>query len=209
MKSFDYYFFDFDGTLVDSYDSLEYVFEEAYSLVGISVPKGFTLRLMRVPLSVGYKELHAPETEEAYKIFGEAIIRLLDDPHALKLTKIYSDTIETLNTLKQTGKKLGIVTSNNQKHVREVLRYLGIDENIFELIVGNKEVKKHKPNPDPIYKGMEILGLSDKSKICYVGDGLDDMRCAINAGVTPILIDRRNEYTNECENLIEGLKELL
>ena len=99
MKSFDYYFFDFDGTLVDSYDSLEYVFEKAYSLVGITVPKGFTLRLMRVPLSVGYKELHAPETEEAHKIFGEAIIRLLDDPHALRLTKVYSDTIEVLKSL--------------------------------------------------------------------------------------------------------------
>ena len=91
MKEFDTYLFDFDGTLVDSYESLVKVFEGAYQKVGVKVPHGYTLRLMRCPLYVGYQELNGPEDEESKKIFGEEIIRLLDDPEVLKATKAYKE----------------------------------------------------------------------------------------------------------------------
>ena len=209
MKEFDTYLFDFDGTLVDSHDSLVIVFEGAYSKVNVKVPEGYVLRLMRIPLFQGYEELNAPEDEESKKIFGNEIICLLDNPEVLKATKTYLDTKEVLIELHRRGKKLGIVTSNNKKHVKEVLKYIGLDENIFSVIVGNQETKKHKPNPDPILKALELLG-ENKEKACYVGDGLDDMRCAINASVTPILLDRKNEYSlDTCSNLIYDLYSLL
>lgn len=209
MRQFETYFFDFDGTLVDSYNSLVMVFEGAYSSVNTKVPEGYTLRLMRCPLFVGYEELNAPKDEESKQTFANEIIRLLDDPEVLKATKPYEETIKVLSTLKKQGKRLGIVTSNSQKHVKEVLHFLNIDENLFSIIVGNRETKKHKPNPDPIYKGMELLGLTDKSKICYVGDALDDCLSAVNAGVTPVLIDRRHEYRDEYEIIIKDLNGLL
>ncbi len=208
MKEFEVYLFDFDGTLVDSYESLVLVFSGAYSKVGIKVPEGYTRRLMRCPLFVGYAELNAPDNDEDKKRFGEEIIRLLDDPDVLKVTKAYDEVKEVLKELHNRGKKLGIVTSNNKKHVGEVLDFLGIDRNYFQIIVGNQETKKHKPNPDPIYKGMEILGVA-KDEVCYVGDALDDMRSAINAEVTPVLVDRHNEYKDECEFIIKDLKGLL
>ena len=34
MKKYDVYLFDFDGTLVDSHESLKLVFEEAYRVLG-------------------------------------------------------------------------------------------------------------------------------------------------------------------------------
>ncbi len=209
MKEFDTYLFDFDGTLVDSHDSLVLVFAGAYAKVGIEVPEKWVLRLMRIPLYQGYEELNAPDDEESRRIFGEEIIRLLDDPEVLKATKTYSDVREVLKELHSRGKKLGIVTSNNARHVREVLDFIGLDKNMFSVIVGNQETKRHKPYPDPILKGLEILD-EQKEKACYVGDGLDDMKSAINAEVTPILVDRRNEYNEEHSDLIiKDLKGLL
>lgn len=208
MKKYDVYLFDFDGTLVDSYESLRIVFGEAYGKVNTVVPEGYTLRLMRVPLYVGYEELKAPQDEESKKLFGSEIIRLLDEPEVLLATRIYDDVKETLKELHNQGKKLGIISSNNRKHIYEVMKFLDIDETLFDVVVGNQESKKHKPNPDPILKGLEALGIG-KENVCYVGDGLDDMRCAINAGVDPILVDRRNEYTNEYDVIIKNISELL
>ena len=152
---------------------------------------------MRIPLIQGYEELGAPSDEDSKKIFERHIRRLLDEEKVLKLTKRYDDVLPTLLRLKKDGKTLGIVTSNNAKHVYDVLRFLNIDKKLFSVIVGNDDTDKHKPNPEPIYKAMELLSLIDKDSICYVGDALDDKKAAINAGVTPILLDRDHQYQED------------
>ena len=207
MQEFEVYLFDFDGTLVNSRDSLLAVFKRAYKSVGIEVGDEHILRLMRVQLQQGYRELGAPENEESVKLFASEIIRLLDIPEITALVKNYDDVKQALYVLKSMGKTLGIVTSNNQKHVRDVLQHLEIDENLFSVIVGNKETKLHKPNPDPILKALELLDISNEN-VCYVGDGLDDMSCAVNANVYPILIDRLDEYGDSNHIVIKTLDEL-
>lgn len=208
MKCIETYLFDFDGTLVDSHDSLVEVFHGAYASVGVDVPEGYVLRLMRIPLIQGYEELGAPMTDEAMKVFEKNIRALLDAEFVLKLTKTYEDVLPALIKLKNKGKQLGIVTSNNVKHVKDVLRFLNIDEKMFDVIIGNDDTEKHKPNPEPIYKAMELLSLTDKSKICYVGDALDDKKAALNAGVTPVLLDRADQYLDEDGIVIASLSEL-
>lgn len=208
MKCIETYLFDFDGTLVDSHDSLVEVFHGAYASVGVDVPEGYVLRLMRIPLIQGYEELGAPMTDEAMKVFEKNIRALLDAEFVLKLTKNYQDVLPALIKLKNKGKQLGIVTSNNVKHVKDVLRFLNIDEKMFDVIIGNDDTEKHKPNPEPIYKAMELLHLTDKSKICYVGDALDDKKAALNAGVTAVLLDRADQYLDEDGIVIASLSEL-
>ena len=207
MEEFDVYLFDIDGTLVDSHDSLKEIFKRAYKAVGVDVDDNFILHLMRVQLQQGYRELNAPQDEDSINLFASEIIRLLDDEEITKLVKSYDDVKQALFILHSMGKKLGIVTSNNQKHVRDVLRHLGIDESYFSVIVGNKETKKHKPNPDPILKALELLNISSDG-VCYVGDGLDDMECAVNSGVYPILLDRLDEYGDSNHIVIKTLEEL-
>lgn len=205
-NEFETYLFDFDGTLVDSQESLTKVFQGAYGVVGVNVEPHQILRLMRIPLYQGYQELNAPE--DKVKEFGDQIIALLDDEEILKLTKTYLEVKEVLFELKRRNKTLGIVTSNNRKHVGEVLKFVDIPSDLFSVVVGNFETKKHKPDPDPILKALELLNIS-KDKVCYVGDGLDDSRCAINAGVHPILVDRLDEYSDSSLTVIKDLRELL
>ena len=208
MQQYSTYLFDFDGTIVDSHDSLVKVFEDSYASVGVKVPNGYVLRLMRIPLFQGYAELHAPEDEASKKRFGDMINQTLDAPEVLKLTKTYDDALKSLYALKARGARLGIVTSNNVKHVREVLRFVNMPEDLFEVIIGNGDTKVHKPNPDPIYKALERLGI-DREGVCYVGDALQDFNTAINAKVEPILLDRHHEYDDVEGIKIYSLEELL
>ena len=78
MRQFQTYLFDFDGTLVDSYESLVKVFEGAYSKVGVTVPEGYTLRLMRCPLYVGYQGLNGPDDEESKNYNEECPVHCLN-----------------------------------------------------------------------------------------------------------------------------------
>ena len=115
MKKFKTYLFDFDGTLVDSHDSLVKVFKGAYGSVGVEVPDGYVLRLMRISLFQGYSELKGPTDEASIKTFADNIIALLDDEKVLKLTKSYSDTLSNLERLKNSGATLALslVTTSN------------------------------------------------------------------------------------------------
>ena len=207
MEEFDVYLFDFDGTLVDSHESLKEIFKRAYKAVGVDVSDDYIRRLMRVQLQQGYKELNAPQDEDSIALFASEIIRLLDEEEITKLVTNYDDVKQALYVLHSMGKKLAIVTSNNQKHVRDVLRHLDIDENLFTVIVGNKETKRHKPYPDPVLKALELMNISTDG-VCYVGDGLDDMTSATSAGVYPILLDRLDEYGDSNHVVIKTLEEL-
>lgn len=202
------YLFDFDGTLVDTYESLDYVFKGAYASVGINITSDIVPQLMRTSLEAGYAFVGAPQDEKSRNTFAFHILKLLDDEHTLKLSKAYSEVKEVLYRLKGKGYRLGIVTSNNRSHVIDVLRFIDIDKDLFEVIVGNESVKNKKPNPDPVLVALEKLNAS-KEESCYIGDALDDMECGLKAGVKVILVDRYDEYKDTSYCKIKTLEELL
>ena len=208
MEKINTYLFDFDGTLVNSQRSLTRVFQTAYKAVGVDITHEDTLYLMRVRLETGYRHFKAPINKEAIKAFTDAIVSSLNDPETLKLTEEFEDAKELLTSLHAQGKTIGIVTSNSKNHVLDVLRFLEIDGNLFQVIIGNGEVKKCKPHPEPVSTAIKILGVK-RENVAYVGDGLDDMKSAKRAKVTPILLDRYNEYNNSKYQVIKSLKELM
>ena len=209
MQKFQLYLFDFDGTLFDTLETSKYVFRKAYEYLGIPLNEDEVLQFTREPIPVSYKRMGAPI--EKYDAFMAQIEKYLNTTkESIDLTDIYDDTYDTIIDLRMDEADLGIVTSNNVPHVRDILRKFDMQKDFFTVLVGNREAPNPKPSPEPILKALEMINYKgNKKDVCYVGDSLNDCLSAVNAGVVPILLDRNDEYKDAPYLRIHSLNELL
>ena len=210
MKKYDLYLFDFDGTILNTMDALDFVFRASYEHVGIKYDSKYTVEFSRIPLVAGYEKIHG--NPEKFPEFAAYIEKSLDFKEALESNKPYDDTYEFIKCLRDHHIRAGIVTSNKIKHVKEVLEVMGIPEDTFEIYIGNKEYTHFKPHPDPIHQALKKAHYKGElSRVVYVGDGYNDTLCANNAGVDAVIIDRikafpESEKYIRIENLLELFK---
>lgn len=76
-------------------------------------------------------------------------------------------------------------------------------------IISGEDVKAYKPRKEIFEKALELSNCKPE-EVIHVGDDLEgDVQGALNAGITPILLDRRGEHPDaECKT-IRSLTELL
>ena len=208
MHKYQLYLFDFDGTLFDTLPSSIYVFKKAYENIGMTLNDEEVLGFTREPIPDSYQRKGAPK--EKFDAFMNDIEKYVNSKESVNLTGIFIDTYDTIIDLRMQEADLGIVTSNNVPHVREVLKKFDMQNDFFTVLVGNREAPNPKPSPEPILKALEMAHYQgNKKEVCYVGDSLNDCLAAVNAGIVPILLDRSDEYKNSSYQRIKSLKELL
>lgn len=168
--------FDFDGTLIDTneliYQSYNYAFKRVF---GRPVKNEEFLRLYGRPLRKSLIEDYGDDGHrliDEYNCFNE-------ENHDL-LVKSFDGTTEGLLLLKESGIKLGIVTSKRLRMVSKGLEFLKYTE-MFDAVVTLDDTVRHKPYPDPVLKGCEMLGISPEYTV-YVGDSVFDLMAGHAAG---------------------------
>ena len=186
--------------------ALTYVFTVSYAHVGVEFDPQDTALFSRIPLDEGYRRIGA--NPEKWRDFCDFIEKSLDFPEALRANHFYPETLEFIDHITKKKVVAGIVTSNIITHVKDVLEVMNIPFDTFQIYVGNKECNRYKPLPDPVLVALEKLGNPDKSEVVYVGDALNDAKCANAAGVDAILIDRIDEFPDskdyvKIKNLLE------
>ena len=210
MKQYKVYLFDFDGTLFDTLHSSIYVFEEAFSRINVPLNKDDVLGYTRVPIPETYRKIVPSYKEEDILPFLDLITQLVNSKESNKRISIYDDTYDTIIDLKTSEAILGIVTSNNERHVNDVLKLYDMNFGLFDVIVGNETEKEPKPSPKPILAALkQIKERFSPDEVVYVGDAINDCIAAHNAGIDAILLDRCGEYSKEHYTVIKSLSELL
>ncbi len=185
MNKYRLLLFDLDGTLANTD---EMVVQSFYALYKIYKP-----RVVRSREELYY--FSGPQIRETLKKefpdydleeMREAFARISKSLYAPYVTE-YPDEIETLKALKEAGYLLGVVTNKGKPLTKYNLELCHLDD-IFDVVITADDVATAKPDPQGIFKAMEVLGIKDKKDVLYIGDNDIDYYSGTNAGVDTLLV---------------------
>jgi len=94
---------------------------------------------------------------------------------------------EVLAELKKRGCLLGLPTSRLRPTTMQGLEHFELAQ-YFDAILTAGETEKFKPDPEPIFKIIEMLG-STPERTIMLGDTKHDLEAAGRAGVASVLVD--------------------
>jgi pyrophosphatase PpaX len=173
------FLFDLDGTLIDSVELIRRTFRHTLETHrGASPGDELWLRGLGTPLWNQF-QAYTTDTDEIQTMI--ATYRSYNMAHHDTLVCQYPGMNDAITTLKERGKQLGIVTSKMRAGTERGLRCCGLD-GMFDVIVGADDTEKHKPDPTPVLRALELLG-AEASETVFIGDSPHDLAAGRAAGV--------------------------
>ena len=185
MADFDLILYDLDGTVWDSIPLIMSCFKHAYievfgectrtdedlmSYIGRPLPDTFAM--------------HDEETQQKLLDSYLTYNHMLLDQDVIPM---FPGVLEDLKHIKQTGMKQGVVTSKRHRAADVTLKFKGLYD-FFDVYICKEDTEKHKPDGEPLIVAAGKLGITDMSRVIYVGDALPDALCAKNAGARFALV---------------------
>lgn len=178
--------FDFDGTLADTsqliINSFNCIYKKFYSE---EKSAEYIAESFGEPLKTTIEREFNEPFEDVVKDYRDYQFGRFDVE-----VKLFSNSKETLEELKQRGIKMGIVTSRLRNTTDHALELFNIKK-YFKVIVPADEVENHKPHPEPLLKALKILN-SKPEETLFIGDSRFDIECAKNAGAVSVLVGWHN-----------------
>ena len=179
MKAF---FFDLDGTLIDSRRDLSATVNHTRRDLGL---EALSVEAVLKNVGCGAKYLLSksiPEKPDEVERLWE-IFRSHYAEHMLESCELYPTVHETLFELKRRGYLLGVNTSKPAFATRAILEHFGLKELFGEGVVAGGDLAEMKPSAAPLLECARRLGHTLTPEDWMVGDSWTDLECAANAGV--------------------------
>lgn len=181
MKTYKHYFFDLDGTLLNTVELIYQNFcQTCARYTGKEIARDEVLKYIGIPLLQQMKiycgDRSDDEMEEIlsfHRSYQRQIFR--------EYLEIYPGVGETLELLSSRAETMAVVTSRNRESLIEYLEYFHLDT-FFDLIVSPENTVRHKPAPDPLLYAIDQLAAEPRESL-FVGDADFDILCGNRAGV--------------------------
>lgn len=174
---YDAILYDFDGTLVDSIPMIVKSFEMTFEAVlGVKKDPEELKKTIGLPLWTAFKKYDEPTQKVLLETYRRVNENLLETE-----IKHFPGVDDMLSMVKQSGLPQGVVTSKGKDAALFTMNQFNMAR-FFEVFVSRDDTIEHKPNPEPLIFAAKQLGISDMSKIVYVGDSVHDIICAHAAG---------------------------
>ena len=181
MKNYDYYLFDFDGTLCDT---TEGIFNSIiYSLDCYGIKETDLKKLeffVGPPLFESYKTVYGASDEDAKYLIEKYRERY--KTKAAQESRIYDGVKNMLEALKARGKKIAVASSKPKLFVDEISQFHDIYK-YYDFVSAETFKNNHSSKKELINACLEYFGNPDKSKVIMVGDRFYDIDGAKASGV--------------------------
>ena len=194
-------FWDFDGTLYDSYPQILNALKQTLQSYSLPVPPDEDL-LREAKILVS----HALNTFGGGLPQEELMARFQSFHHAIASFPLYEGTAQCLKTLQANGVRHYLYTHRSLT-ARKQLEQDGLWP-LFSDFVTSEDGFPLKPAPDALLALARRNGL-DFSECAMIGDREIDVQSGYNAGMSGILFDPENFYPDcRAEKHVRSMKEL-
>jgi phosphoglycolate phosphatase len=199
--------FDFEGTLVDLQWNLQEAVKETLEMLR---PLSFPIQQLQ---GMKYSTLMLEAMKMAHE-FGlspdrvrENIGAIYDryDADALMRWHLREGSKDLLSALKTKGMKIGLVSNVGRKGLEKALPKLGLHP-FLNVVVSRNDVQSMKPSGEGLRLALSRLHVV-QDRALYVGDTLDDVQAARDAGVKVIVI--MGKESSKAEFLSMGPDQLI
>lgn len=179
MKDIKGLLFDADGTLLDTYGII--LTSMRHTVNGIAGGNYGDDELMaRVGTPLLDQMLHFANGDEDRAQELVDLYRKHNDGIHDENIRPFPDTKEALGMLSDAGFRMGVVTSKRHFMADRGLRMSGIAQ-YFDVLVASDDWPEHKPEPGPVLRGCELLGIPPE-ECAYIGDSPFDIQAGNSAG---------------------------
>lgn len=173
--------FDFDGTLVDTTELIHQSMRHATSTVlGREYPRETLLNGVGRPLPEQMKLFDPERADELLEVY-----RRHNEANHDELIRDFPGVEGALSRLQEAGLELAVVTSKRRVSVDQALETFPALGRVVDRFVTMEDTTEHKPSPEPLWKGLEILGAA-REEAAYVGDSPYDIAAAKAAGLASV-----------------------
>jgi pyrophosphatase PpaX len=173
--------FDLDGTLADTVPLILRCYRHTMKEHrGRELPDELWVRTIGRPLrsAMGDFTPDADEAERMVNTYVEFQRTVHDD-----MVCAFPEARGTLAQLRERGVLVGVVTSKGAEMTGRTLSCCGIDD-MLDVLITADDVTRGKPDPEPVVKAMEKLGLAQTPEdVLFVGDSPHDLVAGRAAGV--------------------------
>lgn len=172
--------FDCDGTLMDSHHAIVRAMQEAFAGNGLPAVSDLSIRAV---IGLSLQEAIGRLTDGSIpheKIADDyrAIYRAGEDEVAL-----FPTVRDTLDTLRQRGYWLGIVTGKSRSGLLRVLEAKGLSDLFY--VMRTADCCYSKPHPAMVLECMQEMGIGAE-RTTVIGDAIFDIQMAVAAGVSSL-----------------------
>jgi pyrophosphatase PpaX len=176
--------FDFDGTLVDTTDLIYRSMRHAAGeVLGREISREVLMANVGQPLPRQMELLSAEHAEALLDSY-----RLHNEENHDALIKEFPGVEDSLARLRSAGIKVAVVTSKRRFSVDMALKTFPGLGDVVDQWITMEDTTEHKPRPEPLLKGLELLGNVPREQAAYVGDSPFDVAAAKAAGVKSVAV---------------------
>lgn len=198
MSKYDLVLYDLDGTLWDSVPLILECLKSAYDVVlgGTDRSDDDLQSYIGRPLGDTFA-MHDDETRDK-------LVKTYLDINCARLKEnaipIFPGVYDFLAEIRTSGVKQGIVTSKRESSAMITIDLLELD-GYFDVKVFREATERAKPHGDPLIEAARRAGITDMSRVLYVGDAVPDVLSARDAGADFALVGWTKMPREELDSL--------